>query len=404
MTHSPQDGSSTQVETSSSATLATAGELVVAHRDPVSGHIVIPTPIEGAPLEFRPGAKCLTEEQHELLGPLGIRREWSPAAVAHFLMDARRRGFDPYGGEIFLLQYRTRQGDQYVHHIGIHGMRRHVIETRLFRGIDPMRYCGDDGKWLEIWPYRDVTPYACKVVMQHAEFGTIEQVGYYDEFAPMVDEWVGEAGHRVKTGNQVPSPMWRPAAQQGKPTIMLSKCTRAMAFREGWPARFTNWYEPTEMDRMRVESDQIVTAASNDRAARREAAYAASGRGQTVDGDQVGAVLLERPAAGDETVSGMDRVRAMLTAELAAQAAIVGQTPEFLVTRWQQGHGKPWAEATVSEQAAHLQAIRPYVVRALRDGGRHETADRYAEAPMPGTLAELFGTPQVPAMATAAAA
>jgi len=403
VTHSAQDGSSQSAGTSSNETSATAAggalepagaELVAAHRDPATGLIMIPTPITGNPLKFRAGAKCLDEEQHLILGPLGIKREYDPGAVIIFLLDAMRRGFDPYSSEIFLLRYNSRVGGPtYVHHIGIHGMERHVAETGLFGGVKPIRYCGDDGEWREVWPYRDAAPYACKVVMTRLGWDEpIEMVGYYDEYAPLVDEWITEKGNRIKTGNQVPAPMWLPASKGGKPTIMLSKCTRALAFRQGWPAKLGNWFEPSEWDRQRAESDDVARTAQDSRAARREQAYAASQGGKTVDGDALGVTLTE--VDGDPDTMPADRVRAMLGAELAAQAGILGKGTDFMVARWEQKAGRPWSAASVGEMAAHLRNIRPYVVTALRTAGRHETADRYAEAPMPGTLAELFGTDQ----------
>lgn len=380
-----EDGNSQALATSSPSS-----ELSIASRDPKTGEYVITTPIEGEFLRFRPGAKAIPQEAMPVLGPLGIKREWDPAFVLAFLLDAHKRGFDPYSKEIFLMQYRSRQGPTYVHHIGIAGMRRHAHETGQFGGVRPVRYCGDDGKWVEVWRYPDQVPYACKVTMIKRDWEEpIEKVGYYDEFAPMQDEWITDrSGADIKTGAKIPTPMWRSAKNHGKPTIMLAKCVTAMGFREGWSARFSSWYEPAEFDRARVETAALLV---DERAERRQEAYTAATGSSVVDGAQVGAVLLDRDQAGDSMPA--DRVRAMLLAELDAQAAILGVPTSHMTAKWQATRGgRPFVGARLSEQAAHIRGCRSYVVTKLREQGRHEIADRYAAAVDIGTLMELFGT------------
>lgn len=376
MTRSNDDGNSPQAEPSSTP----GSDLVVARLND-AGEVEVRTPVAGDALRFVKGAKFLTEEQFTILGPLGIKREWDPAAVLNFLMDAGRRGFDPYSKEIHLMRYKGRDGFQYVHHIGIHGMRRHADETGLYGGIKPVRYAGDDGKWVEVWPYRDKAPYACKVIMVRRDWDEpIEQVGYYDEFAPLVDEWIDN----VKTGRQIPAPMWRPGPGGGMATVMLAKCTKAMTFREGWPNRFGNWYAAEEFHRAKVEGDQ--GAHVDERADRRQQAYAAATGAQTIDGEAVETVV-----DPDQDTMPAHRVRAMLLAELAAQAEIIGRDVAFMVSRWQETRSRSFDTASIGEVASHVRECRPYIVTALRAAGRHEVADRYAEAPMPGTLLELFG-------------
>lgn len=393
------NGSSTPVEQSSTAGGSDARDLVLAHRDPSTGNVVFPSPVSGQPLEFRPGAKCLSEEQFMILGPLGIKREYDPAAVLNFLMDAQRRGFDPYSREIFLLLYRTRFGPQYTHHIGIHGMRRHVVGTGQYGGLEPVKFAGDDGKWLDIWPYRDATPYVCRARMRHLGWNELVEVdGYFDEFAPLVDEYIDDR----KTGNKILSPMWRPGAEGGKANLMIRKCTLAMGFREGWPAMLGNWYDQAEFAKAQVENDEIIrtgaaAAAADDTATRRQRAYL-SDRSRIIEGDQVGAVLLERPGDQADEMPG-DRVRAMLLAERDAQAAIVGQTPAFMVARWREARGgADFNTAPLGQIAAHLEVCRSYVVTELRKQGRAEMADRYQDAQRPGTLVDMFGVDRVEAL------
>lgn len=399
MQRSSDEGNSQPAE--SSSTVA-GSELVVARLDEATGEIVIPTPITGGFLRFDITAKLLDEKQFAVLGPLGMRRDYAPAAVAHFLQDAMRRGFDPFSSEIFLLRYQTWQGPQYTHHIGIHGMRRHVFETGTYKGIKPIMYAGDDGVWRDIWTYQDAVPYVCRAQMVHTGWDELVQMdAYYDEFVPMIDE---KDQHGQRTGRKVPGPMWRPGRQGGKANLMLSKVTRAQAFREGWPATLTGWYEPTEFERNRVESDEIITTVDQTRAERRNAEYVQAQRVRTVDGAALGVTVVETPGDGDEgdgpTTMPADRVRAMLLTELDAQAAILGKPPAFMVTRWQETRRRPWTEATLGEIAAHVRNCRSHIVTALRAQGRHEMADRYAESEMPATLVDMFGVADLEALAT----
>lgn len=398
MTHSDPQGSSPAAEQSSGD--ATGGALLLAHKDPATGHYVVPSPIAGEPLTFRPGAKCLTEEQFMILGPLGIKREYDPGAVLNFLMDARARGFNPFSREIFLMQYKTRQGLQYIHHIGIHGMRRHVNDTRTYRGMKPVLFAGDDGKWIDVWPYRDATPHVCRVQMINSEWDELViSDAYYDEYVPMVPVW--ENGN--KTDLEQPAPMWRLGRDGGKANLMIRKCATAGTFREGWSAMLGNWYDRTEMERMAVESDTIVregaaAAAADTTSTRRAQAYVHAQGIKVVDGLEVGAHVLDQVDEPDAMPA--DRVRAMLLAERDAQAAITGVTPAFLTERWSEARGgadfDTWAN--LGEMAAHLQLCRRHVGAALRASGRAEMADRYAGAEMPATLAEMFGVDRVEAL------
>lgn len=402
---SPTPGTHETIMEGAGDQVARVSGLAVARLDEATGEIVIPTPITDGFLRFDITAKLLDEKQFAVLGPLGMRRDYAPAAVAHFLQDALRRGFDPYSGEIFLLRYWTSQGPQYTHHIGIHGMRRHVVETGTYRGLKPVLYAGDDGKWRDIWPYQDAVPYVCRAQMVHTEWDELVQMdAYYDEFVPMIDE--KDAGG-AKTGQKVPAPMWRPGRQGGKGNLMLSKVTRAQTFREGWPAQLTGWFEPTEFERNRVESDALLEGIDQTRAQRREAEYQQSRRRRTVDGAALGVVVTE--TAGDDQGDGPttmpgDRVRSMLLAELDAQATIIGKSRDFVAARWESTRGgRQFAQASIGEIAALVANCRGYVTTVLREQGRHEMAERYAEwcaAPntRPGTLLELFGVADLDAL------
>lgn len=79
----------------------------------------------------------------------------------------------------------------------------------------------------------------------------ITGVAYWDEFAPLKDEWVDdpETGRGRKTGK-------RSLDQSGNwpkmPRVMIAKCAEVQALRRGWPDDLSNVYEAAELDQARV--------------------------------------------------------------------------------------------------------------------------------------------------------
>jgi phage recombination protein Bet len=83
----------------------------------------------------------------------------------------------------------------------------------------------------------------------HGEWHEIVGEAYWEEFAPIVDEWVDdpEAGRRRPSGKRMLDKTkdgWR-----RMPRLMLAKCAEAVALRKAWPDDLGNLYEETEIDR-----------------------------------------------------------------------------------------------------------------------------------------------------------
>lgn len=376
-----------------------------------TGLIEIATPIDGGLLQFKPGAKSINEDQLALLSPLGVRADWDPAYVVVFLAECQARGLDPWIGEAYLMKY---PGGKYIRHIGIAGMRRKADETGEYEGTDQIRYCGPNGDMHTVWPYRDQVPYAAEVTVHRRGRIPRTTVALYDEFCPLEEEkvWDAGAGRKVPTGNgKIPTPMWRTAALGGKPTVMLGKCGEAAGFRGLFPSRFAGFYEPAETERMAAEVDALV---GDELAQQRREAYAAAHGARTVDAGDVGAEVVEQPAArerivvtgqpaGDDQVDKPDeldgfrgmtheRVRELLLAELDAQARLIGRDRAWMVRKWEAARpGMRFVDASVPTIVGHVHRFRVYVIGRLRDTGRHRLAEKYNEAPLVGTLAELFG-------------
>ena len=92
---------------------------------------------------------------------------------------------------------------------------------------------------------------------------------YWDEFAPVVDEWAydQEAGKRKPTGKKTVDGNWAKM-----PIVMLTKCAESQALRAGWPDQFGGLYSEEEMDKARHDdltaSEMVEVAAQEAREAR----------------------------------------------------------------------------------------------------------------------------------------
>lgn len=80
----------------------------------------------------------------------------------------------------------------------------------------------------------------------HGDWHRVTGTAYWDEFAPIKDEWGfdAESGKRKPTGKQTLDGQW---PKMGR--VMIAKCAEGQALRKGWPDDFSNVYAPEEMDR-----------------------------------------------------------------------------------------------------------------------------------------------------------
>lgn len=83
----------------------------------------------------------------------------------------------------------------------------------------------------------------------HGAWHPVTAVAYWDEYAPIEDEWAWDdaSGKRKPTGKKHPSGKW---ATMGR--LMLAKVAEALALRKAWPDDFSGVYSEEEVDRSKV--------------------------------------------------------------------------------------------------------------------------------------------------------
>jgi hypothetical protein len=337
--------------------------------------IVIPTHVDGLPLRFARAQKHLDADQMRLLGPLGIEADYDLGEVIAFLVDCRKRGFDPYAKEAML--YRI--AGKYIRHVGIEGLRRKAEETKEYRGQAPPMFCGPDGVWKDVWTSPE-PPLAAKVGVYRAGFvEAVSRPVFWDEYCPMqAEKTQDDRGRWVATGKRVPIANWKPASRGGKPLVMLVKCAEAASLRAAWPNTFSGYYVPEETAKMRADAEQESEAskqaeAERDAAAeRRRAAYTKANPPAT----------RERVIDGTAVDTTADDVRGELArAELAWQAGVLGKDLDWITRRWRAARGgQDFTTATPQEVIELMLRYRPVVAEALRKAGQDEQADRYTAA------------------------
>jgi len=121
----------------------------------------------------------------------------------------------------------------------------------------------------------------------HGEWHKITASAYWEEYAPIKDEWV----NREKTGKQILDT----SGQWGKmPRVMLAKVAEALALRKGWPDDFSSVYSEEEMDRSRLMDVTPIEAIQQHEIAERQAKIGGPAitidwlDGQTLEGVPVG--------------------------------------------------------------------------------------------------------------------
>lgn len=163
----------------------------------------------------------------------------SDADLVVFDRVCEHTGLDPFAKQIYAV---IRAGKMTIQ-TGIDGYRLIAQRTGQYLGQPVEQWCGEDGKWVDVWLPKE-PPRAARVgVLRTGWAAPVIAVALWDEYVVMDEEWEDTAnGARRRTGRKTVSSMWAKM-----PSTMLAKCAEAKALRKAFPAEMAGVYTTEEM-------------------------------------------------------------------------------------------------------------------------------------------------------------
>jgi phage recombination protein Bet len=222
---------------------------------------------------IRPEQQRWDENQVAILRQLGLEDATQPD-LDLFFHYCRTTGLDPFRKQIYMIGRNTkvtewldngeggrRKVERYVTkftiQLGIDGFRRNAREAAKRIGdaitMDGPYWCGEDGKWVEVWPSK-TPPVAAKFTV-FRDGVPHTGIAHYDEFVQANNVYEGSGQNRKIVG-QEPNSMWAKM-----PRNQTAKCAEAQAYRKAYPDDFTGLIledaaQPTVIDQEgNVESE-----------------------------------------------------------------------------------------------------------------------------------------------------
>jgi phage recombination protein Bet len=187
----------------------------------------------GGALAIRPDQIEWTPEQSAVLQQSGIDNDVTSAELSGFLHLCQRTQLDPFSRQIYLIgRWDSRSSRKvFTPQTGIDGYRvvahRVIAATSETLGYEDTLWCGEDGRWRDVWLAAE-PPAAAKV--------TVLRGGHRFSAVALYREYV-----QTNRDN-------RPIGLWGRmPAGQLAKCGEALALRKAFPHDLAGVYTAEEM-------------------------------------------------------------------------------------------------------------------------------------------------------------